>query len=144
MSPKSLQKWKSFSYIWLFEIPWTVHGTLQARILEWVAFPFSRRIFPTQGLNQGLPHCRWLLYQLSHKGCPGILEWVAYPFSAGSSWSRNRTGVSCIAGGFFTSWAISSYIIGSNTWFASFKVHHIQNILRELNMTSGPLLPISF
>ena len=26
-----------------------VHGILQARILEWVAMPFSRRIFPTQG-----------------------------------------------------------------------------------------------
>ena len=35
-----------------------------------------------------------------------ILEWVAYPFSSGSSWPRNRTGVSCIAGGFFTNWAI--------------------------------------
>ena len=31
-----------------------------------------------------------------------ILEWVAYPFSSGSSQPRNRTGVSCIAGGFFT------------------------------------------
>ena len=27
-------------------------------------------VFPTQGLNPGLPHCRWVLYQLSHKGCP--------------------------------------------------------------------------
>ena len=35
-----------------------------------------------------------------------ILEWVADPFSRGSSWSRNRTGVSCIAGGFSTNWAI--------------------------------------
>ena len=103
-------------------------------ILEWVAFPFSRRssqprdrtqvshiaggfflpaepagkprntgvgslsllqIFPTQGSNPGLPHCRRILYQLSQQGSPGILEWVAYPFS-------NQTGVSCIAGGFFT------------------------------------------
>ena len=24
-------------------------------------------IFPTQGLNLGLLHCRWILYQLSHK-----------------------------------------------------------------------------
>ena len=44
-----------------------VHGILQARILQWVAFPFSRGIFPTQGSNPGLPHCRWILYQLSHK-----------------------------------------------------------------------------
>ena len=26
--------------------------------------------FPTQGLNPGLPHCRQILYQLSHKGSP--------------------------------------------------------------------------
>ena len=49
-------------------------------------------IFPTQGLNQGLPHCRWILYQLSHKGSPRILEWVAYAFSRGSSQPRNQTG----------------------------------------------------
>ena len=34
-------------------------------------------IFPTQGSNPGLPHRRWILYQLSHKGSPRILEWVA-------------------------------------------------------------------
>ena len=61
-------------------------------------------IFPTQGLNPGL-HCRQILYQLSHKGSPRILEWVAYLFSRGSSQPRNQTGVSCIAGRFFTSWA---------------------------------------
>ena len=38
-------------------------------------------IFPAQGSNPGLPHYRWILYQLSHKGSPKILEWVAYPFS---------------------------------------------------------------
>ena len=59
-------------------------------------------IFPIQGQNPGLPHCRWILYQLSHKGSPRILEWVAWAFSRGSSRPRNGTGVSCIAGGFFT------------------------------------------
>ena len=59
-------------------------------------------IYPTQGLNPGLPHCRQILYQLSHRRSPRILEWVAYPFSSGSSLPRNRTGISCIAGGFFT------------------------------------------
>ena len=34
-----------------------------------------------------------------------ILKWVAYPFSNRSSWPRNQTRVSCIAGGFFTNWA---------------------------------------
>ena len=27
-------------------------------------------IFPTQGLNPGLLHCRWILYQLSYQGSP--------------------------------------------------------------------------
>ena len=49
----------------------SVCGILQARILEWVALLFSRgssqpRIFP----NPGLPHCRWILYHLSHQGSP--------------------------------------------------------------------------
>ena len=83
---------------------YTVHGTLQARTLELGSLSFLQGIFPTQGLNSGLPHCRQSLYQLSHKGSPKILEWVAYPFSRGSSWPRNWTGVSCIAGGFFPNW----------------------------------------
>ena len=59
-------KWKLLRCVWLFATPWTaVHGIVQARILEWVAFPFSR----------------------------------------GSFQPRDRTQVSCIAGGFFTSWA---------------------------------------
>ena len=40
----------------------SVHGTLQARILEGFAISFSRGIFPTQGLNLGLPHCRQILW----------------------------------------------------------------------------------
>ena len=66
-------------------------------------------IFPTQGSNPGLPHCRRILYQMSHKGSPRILVWVAYPFSSGSSWPRNPTGVSCIAGKFFTSMEVQYY-----------------------------------
>ena len=43
-------------------------------------------IFPTQGSDLGLMHCRQILYGLSHQGSPRILEWAAYPFSRGSSW----------------------------------------------------------
>ena len=45
-----------------------VHRIFQARILEWAAISFSRGIFPTQGLNPGLLHCRQTLYRLSHQG----------------------------------------------------------------------------
>ena len=48
-------------------------------------------IFPTQGLNPGLLHCRRILYQLSQQGSPRMLEWVAYPFSSGSSLPWNQT-----------------------------------------------------
>ena len=44
--------------------------------------------------NPGLPHCRWIIYQLSHQESPRIPEWVAYPFSSGSFWPRNKTRVS--------------------------------------------------
>ena len=67
-------------------------------------------IFPTQGWNPGLPHCRQFLYQLSHERSLRILEWVAYPFSSGSSQPKNWTWVSCIADRFFTNWAIREFI----------------------------------
>ena len=69
------------------------------------SYSLLQGIFLTQELNPGLQHCRRILYQLSHQGSPRILEWVVYPLSNGSSWPRSRTGVSCIALGFFTSWA---------------------------------------
>ena len=46
-------------------------------------------IFPTQGSNPGLPHCRQIPYQLSHQGSPRILEWVAYSFCSESFQLRN-------------------------------------------------------
>ena len=73
-------------------------GVGSISLLHWV--------FTTQGLNPGLPHCKQILYQLSHKGSPRILEWVANPFSSGFSWPRNQTRVFNIAGGVFTNWAI--------------------------------------
>ena len=76
-------------------------------------------IFPTQGLNPDLSHCKWILFLLSHQGSPRILEWVAYPFYSGSSWPRNQTGVSCIAGKFFTSWATRK----AHQWIKKNKIH---------------------
>ena len=100
-------KWKSPSRVWLFVTPesyspWDSPGQ-NAGV---GSLSLLQRIFPTQGSKPGLPHCRRILYQLSHQRSPRILEWVAYPFSSGSSQPRNQTGVSCIAGGFFTNWAI--------------------------------------
>ena len=50
-----------------------------------------QEIVPTQRSIPGLPYCRWVLYQLSHKGSPKILECVVYPFPRGSSQPRNQT-----------------------------------------------------
>ena len=47
----------------------SVHGILQARILEWVAMP-SSWIFLTRGTNLGLLSFRQILYHLSHQGSP--------------------------------------------------------------------------
>ena len=44
----------------------SVHGILQARILEWVATTFSKGIFPSQGSNPDIPQCRQIIYHLSH------------------------------------------------------------------------------
>ena len=49
----------------------SVHGIFQARVLEWGgvgSYSLLQGIFLTQGLNLGLPHCRQILYCLSHLG----------------------------------------------------------------------------
>ena len=48
----------------------SVHGILQARVLEWVAISNSKGIFLNQGSNSGLLHCRQILYCLSHQRSP--------------------------------------------------------------------------
>ena len=45
----------------------SVHGNLQARLLEWVALPSFRG--SSQPRDRTL-HCRWILYHLSHQGNP--------------------------------------------------------------------------
>ena len=58
-----------------------VHGILQARLLEWVASPFSRGSSEPRDQTQVSCIAGRFCYQLSHQGSPGILEWVAYAFS---------------------------------------------------------------
>ena len=98
---------ETLSRVWLFANQWTVHGILQARIMEWVAIPFSRGSSQTRDWTQvsciaGRLFAIWATREAQAR----ILEWVPYPFSSKSSQFRNQTGVSCIAGGLFTNWAI--------------------------------------
>ena len=46
----------------------SVHGLLQARILEWDSHSLLQGIFPTQKSNPGLLHCRQILYHLRPQG----------------------------------------------------------------------------
>ena len=110
----------------------TIHGLLQARILEWVAIPFSRGSSQPRDWIQ-VSHCKWILYQLSHQGSPRILKWVAYPFSSRPSWPRSWNRVSYIAGRFFTSWAtrevLSAFIAcPSCTFWCHYKVEYRSEI----------------
>ena len=101
--PLPLSHWKSHSSLRPYGLysPWNSPGQNTGV----GSHSLLQRIFSTQGSNPGFLHCKWILYQLSHQGSPRIPGWVAYPFSRESSGTRNQIGVSCIAGGFFTSWA---------------------------------------
>ena len=85
----------------------SVHGDSPGKNTGVGCHALLQGILPTQGSNPGLLLCRQILYCLSHQESPGIPEWITCPFSRGSSWPKNWTGVSCIAGRFFTRWAIT-------------------------------------
>ena len=63
-------------------------------------------IFPTQGSNLGLPHCRWILYQLSHKGSPRPLVSLIFL-------KRSRLSRSVVFLYFFSLIAEESFLISS-------------------------------
>ena len=72
---------KSLSRVWLFATPWAVACTRLLRPWDFLGKSTGvgchfllQGIFPTQGSNPGLPHCRQTLYHLSHQGSPKDLE----------------------------------------------------------------------
>ena len=83
----------------------SVHGILQARILEWVTMLFSSRSSPARDQTRS-PTLQANSLPAEPQGMPkntgvGRLSLLQQAF-----WPRNQTGVSCIAGGFFSNWAI--------------------------------------
>ena len=68
-----LRKWKSLSHVQLSATPWTMEFS---RPEYCSGYSLLQGIFPTQGSNPGLPHCRQVLYQLSHQGSPRALDGV--------------------------------------------------------------------
>ena len=47
----------------------SVYGTLQAKILKWVAFPSPGKL-PHPGIEPRSPHCTQIPYHMSHQGSP--------------------------------------------------------------------------
>ena len=115
-------KWKSLSRVQLFATPWTVESLELSRLEYWSGFPFpSPGDLPNPGTEPRSPALRADSLPAEPPESPRILEWVAYPFSRGSSRPRNWTGVFCIAGRFFTNWAIREAQEITTTW-----IHLIQ------------------
>ena len=74
MGSRHKRKWKSLSCVWLFAPSWLYSPWNSLSQNTGVgSLSLHQGVFPIQGLNPGLPHCRWILYQLSHKGSPRIL-----------------------------------------------------------------------
>ena len=84
---------------------YTVHGILQARILEWVAVPFSRDL-PNPGIKPRSPALQADSLPAESQRKPKNTGVGSLSLLQRISQLRNRTGVSCIAGRFFTNWAI--------------------------------------
>ena len=66
-------EWKLLSHVCFFATPWNSPGQKTGV----GSCSLLQGIFPAQESNLDLPHCRRILYQLSHQGNPRILEWVA-------------------------------------------------------------------
>ena len=67
-------KWTSLSCVGLFVTTWNTPWNSPSQNTREDSHSVLQGIFPTQGLNPGLLHCRQTLYQLSHQGSPYIYE----------------------------------------------------------------------
>ena len=103
---------------------YTVHGILQARILEWVKWSEAAQSCPTlwDPMDCSLPGSSVHgIFQAI------VLEWIAISFSRGSSQPRDRTQVSHFAGRFFTSWATREAPLWCRDWDLGKDRYHSKN-----------------
>ena len=70
-STSQSEVWKSLSHVRLFVTAWTWNSPSQNTGMG--SLSLLQGIFPTQGSNPGLLHCRQIFYQLRHKGSPNQL-----------------------------------------------------------------------
>ena len=82
-----------YHWIWIEFFISSLQYSIVQSVFSIITFLFSRGDFPNPEIEPSLPHCRWIPYQLSHKGSPKILECVDYPFSRGSSQPRKQSTV---------------------------------------------------
>ena len=91
-------KWKSLSHVQLFETPWTIQSMHSPGQNTGVgSLSLLQDIFPTQGSNPGLPHCRLILYHLSHRGSPDVGNLI----SGSSAFSKSSLSI----------WKFSVYLL---------------------------------
>ena len=101
LAAQSISHWM-LSHVWLFVTPWTcsllgssVHEDSPGRNTVVDCHALLQGIFPTQGWNSGLSHCRRILYHLSHQGSPGKspkqLIFLKHP-DAGKDWGQEEKG----------------------------------------------------
>ena len=103
------------SCVWLFVTPMdcslpgsSVHGVLQARILERIAFP-SPGDLPNPGIKHRSPILQVDSLPSETPGKPKNTGVGSLSLLRESSWPRSRTRVCCMACRFFTSWFILTY-----------------------------------
>ena len=92
------KKVKSLSRIQLLATPWTVACTRLLHPWDFLGKSTGvcllQGIFPTQGSNPGLPHCRQMLYHLRHQGSPDSKKWlILKDCDAGEDWGQEEKGV---------------------------------------------------
>ena len=80
-------KWKLLSRVWLFATPWLYSPWNSPGQNSGVGnLSLLQGVFPTQGLNPGLPYCRWILYQLRYQKKLGNMKkqstkrWYSYEY----------------------------------------------------------------
>ena len=93
-------------------------------------------IFPTQGSSSGFPHCRQILYQLSHKGSPRILEWVAYSFFSWSSQPRNQTGGLLHCRWILYQLSYQGSLLGGTYFISMYLTEFVLNLIRFTSLYS--------
>ena len=130
-------------------------GVLQSMELQRVGHNWATELnwlFPIFPSKWKLLSCVWFCDRMDYivqEFQARILEWAAVPFFRVSSQSRNWTRVSCIAGGWFTSWAtreaLTSYLgVYIIYYFNVFKTYSLRLWATWGKLLHLPLWPSRF